>query len=213
MKIRTIVYVVSFISQAVFSQRQISTDLLSIDLPPGWILISNETVDFLRNDLNYTIQFPVPTKKFDQLLQRKSSDSLFVKPYFLIQQTSSGRLAKSELQSFNSPLFTFDPQTNYLWGYRDTVIEVIIPTEEGTINVFCYSSPSDLKKNKDRYTKIINSISVNPDLWYRESIINDTPVLKMFFKDKRFLEQIGLTAVIVLFTGIILRKKRTRNAL
>lgn len=198
-----------FCFQSALTQKEYSTELFSVVIPSNWIAMSYETADYLRSELHFTDQFSVRSK-YDHLVQRKTNDTLFSYPCFLIQRNNSNRLTKNELKSFDSKLFSLDPGTLYLWGYRDSLIEVIIPTEEGTINVFCNSTSSDIKKNKEEYTRFINSIALNPRLKYRESVMNDIPLLGDLFSGKIFHERIFSFILIGIIIGLIVKSKRQR---
>lgn len=209
MKIRSFLFALCFCFQALFSQREFSTPVFSITLPDGWILISSETADFLRREMNFAIRFPVPTKKYDFIIQRRSGDTLFAAPYIGIQRNITARMTKNELQSFNSALFTLDPQSNYLWGFRDTLIEVFIPTEEGTINLYCHTTALDLKKNKDVYKRIINSVFIEPQYQYKENALRDLPVIGSILYEKNSFNRIIIVVLVIAAIGIFVRKKRS----
>lgn len=77
---------------------------------------------------------------------------------------NSRRLTKSELKNYGSKYFKYDPVTNYLWKNNDSSLKVIIPTENVTINMFCYASQNNFPVFKDDFKHIVNSLFVNPQI-------------------------------------------------
>jgi hypothetical protein len=138
---------------------------------------SKETVEFLVSEKILPSKMPA-YENYDYLYQLKSNDTLFTLPYILIQINNDKRLTKSELKSYGSKYFKYDAATNYLWKYSDSTIEVIIPTEKGTINVFCYSSKNNYPVIKDNFEQIVNSIFIYPDIKYSSNFFYDIPILR-----------------------------------
>lgn len=209
MSTREIVVLICCVVQYGFSQREYSNDVFSITLPDGWVLMSNETADFLRHELNYKSRFTVRLP-YDFILQKRTGDTLFSFPSIFIKNNPNGRLSLNELESFSSSLFSLDQQTQYLWGFRDTVIEVFIPTEEGTLNVFCYSTALDLKKNRERYSQLISSILINPALVYKKNAIRDIPILGHILYGRIYRERIVTIVIFTMILGFIFRKNKRR---
>ena len=138
--------------------------------------VSKETVEFLVSEKIFPSKMPAYVN-YDYLCQLKSNDTLFTFPYILIQINENERLTKSELKSYGSKYFKYDATMNYLWKYSDSTIEVIIPTEKGTINVFCYSSKNNYPIIKNDFDHIVNSIFIHPDIKYSSNFFYDIPIL------------------------------------
>jgi len=179
-------------------------------LPDGWMKLSKETVEFLITGENY------PTKtsasdNYDYLYQLKSNDTLFSTPYILVSLNNSGRLRRGELKSYGSKYYKYDAATNYLWKYNESSLEVIIPTEKGTINVFCYSSKENFLKDKNDFKRIVNSIFVNPEIRYSSSFLLDIPVLDKIIKLINTTDIALLVLIIVLIARIITLKYKIKG--
>ena len=210
MSTREIFVLICCIVQYGFSQHEYSNDVFSITLPDGWVMMSSETADFLRHELNYESRFTVRSQ-YDLVLQKRTGDTLFSFPSIFIKNNPNGRLTLNELDSFSSSLFSLDQQTQYLWGFRDTVIEVFIPTEEGTVNVFCYSTALDLKKNSERYSELIRSINIKPSLVYKKNAIRDIPILGHILYGRIYRERIITIVIVTMIAGFIIRKNKGRD--
>lgn len=164
------------LSNIIVCSNQKKENQFEINLPNGWMKISKETVEFLVSEKIFPSKMPA-YGNYDYLYQLKSNDTLFSFPYIIIQINDNKRLAESELKSYGSKYFKYDATTNYLWKYSDSTIEVIIPTEKGTINVFCYSSKNNYPIIKNDFKHIVNSIFIYPDIKYSSNFFYNIPVL------------------------------------
>ena len=178
-----------------------------INLPNSWMKVSKETVDFLISEKILPSKMPA-YENYDYLFQLKSDDTLFTLPYILLQINENKRLTKSELKSYDSKYFNYDATTNYLWKYGDSTIQVIIPTEEGTINVFCYSSKSKYPIFKKDFEHIINSIFIYPDIKYSSNFFYDIPILGDIIYSFNSTNIFFLTLIIIL---IVTRKYKYKK--
>jgi hypothetical protein len=156
--------------------------IYTVTVPAGWIQASTETVDFLAQDLHYTV-LPHADQKHEFLYQRSSHDSLFTLPYILVNINDAPRLTARELKRFGTKNFNLDAETNVLWGLRDSALEVIIPTDHGSINVFCYSSKADYHSTREQLVQIVRSIRVHPSSEYKKSFFRDMPFVDYLFHD------------------------------
>lgn len=171
----------------------------------GYVQISKKTVEFLVDKMNVTIKELSPGQ-YDYIFQKTPFDSLFVLPYIRIQINEYGRLTKSELEKYGSKYYKYDPTTNYLWQEKNDQLNVIIPTNLGTINVFCYSTKENFVKDKESFKKFINSIGLFPDVKYKASFIRDIPLINdVFYEGKH------LTSIIVVISFGIFYLTRNRS--
>ncbi|HVO74849.1 MAG TPA: hypothetical protein VMT35_12550 [Ignavibacteriaceae bacterium] len=178
-----------------------------ISLPEGWIEVSKETADFLIAEENFPSKTPA-YEKYDYLYELKSNDTLFTFPYILIQINNSERLTKRELKNYGSKYFKYDAATNYLWKYGDSTLEVIIPTEKGTINIFCYSSKEKFQNSKEEFKDIVNSIFINPKIKYSSNFILEIPILKEIIYSFNKLNLFFLAVIIFLLSARRIKHKK-----
>ncbi len=178
-------------------------------LPDSWMKLSKETVEFLVTEKNYPSKIS-GNDNFDYLYQLKSNDTLFSTPYILVCLNNSERLRRGELKSYGSKFYKYDPATDYLWKYNESSLEVIIPTEKGTINVFCYSTKENFPLIKNDFKRIVNSIFVNPDIKYSSNFLLDIPYLEKFIKSINTTNIFFLTIIIALLLSRRIQKKTVK---
>jgi hypothetical protein len=203
---RITLLVLILLSLVVLAQNVKQPPQFEVTLPAGWMQLSHETGDFLTQQLNYHTSTQ-PRQPYDYLYQRKSSDSLFTLPYVLVQVHAAPRLTVRELESFGKKNFLYDAQSHYLWGYRDSVIEVIIPTNDGTINLFCYSSKADFPLYKDQFVQILHAVRVQEPLMYRHNFFRDIPMMDHFFHNYNVNGFLILLVIVVLIIARVQSKK------
>jgi|GEM_PF-5022746 hypothetical protein len=115
----------------------------------GYVQISKETSDFLAKKLNFHISIK-SGEKFDYVFQKLTVDSLLAAPYIMVQINESGKMTESALKEFEKYNYKYDAKTHYLWKENGTQLNVMIPTNLGSLNVYCFSSPVILLKTKNR---------------------------------------------------------------
>jgi len=142
----------------------------------GYISISKETVNFLIDKMHFPVRIQSP-ERYDYIYQKYPFDTLMAFPYIRVQINERGRLSKAELLEFKKDHYKYNPETHYLWQENSFQLNVIIPTQLGTINIFCYSSDNKFASDKESFYKIINSIVLATDLKYKPSFVRDIPFL------------------------------------
>ncbi len=184
-----------------------TADQYNIVLPDNWVQVQKGTVNFLCEEMNY------PSKargygEYTYAYIMKPIDTLFNYPYMLVQINNRGRLSWSEVKEMEPGTLKFDPETYYSWGESDTVFTVIIPTQKGTINIFCYAAKKDFKSDLAVFKGIINSIAESPDLKYKKNIFRDVPVLGKLFWGDNDTGIIVFVFMILSIIGTIIRKRK-----
>lgn len=193
-----------FFNTLLFCNNPRQTESFYIELPEGWIQIPGETVQFLIKEVNRPALNPV-YENYSYLYQNKSKDTLFTLPYMLIQVSKNGRPDKSELAGTKG--MKSDKDTGYLWSIKDSVINVIIPTEQGTINIICVSSLQDFNDNKAFFKNIINSMIVALDITYKDDFIHNTPVVRDIVKKENFSTILFFILIAVVFAARVYKRK------
>jgi hypothetical protein len=142
----------------------------------GYVQISKETAQFLMDKMEFP--FKAQTMEgYDYIFQKYPLDTLFVHPYIRVQINESGRLLKSELAEFEKDHYNYDPEKKYLWQENESQLNVIIPTNLGSVNIYCYSTSDKFANDKESFKKFVKSISIDPDIKYEPNFIRDSPVL------------------------------------
>jgi hypothetical protein len=100
----------------------------------GYVRISKETSGFLVDKMKFPIKNQ-SSDNYDYIFQKFPIDTLFEYPYIRIQINENSRLTKSELEELGKKFYKNDPNTHYLWQENRSQLNVIIPTNLGTINV------------------------------------------------------------------------------
>lgn len=205
MKSKTILFLILVLNSIILCNNPRQNEEFYIELPGNWIQIPRQAVNFLVKELNRPAVIDLDFEKYDYLYQFKSNDTLFTLPYMLIQVHNYRRLSKSELMDTKN--FTYDKATGYLWSETDSTINVIIPTEKGTINIYAVSDLRNSVTNKPVLQKMIKSIIVAHDLKYKDDFIHNTPILRDVVKRENLSNIIIITFVIVVLAARIYNRK------
>jgi hypothetical protein len=208
--IRKLLLSLCLLSSVAFTQGSHETSQYMVGLPDGWTQISRETADFLLTELNFPIN-PHSAQKYDYLYQHKLGDSLFTLPYILVQFNAGARIRSGELKNLGANTFQYDPETHYLWGFRDSTLEVIIPTEQGTINFFCYSSKAGFPTDKAQFVQIIRSVRVNPSIAYKKNILRDLGIISQYFYRDENIHFVLIVSIIALIVARFKTRKRQES--
>lgn len=86
-------------------------------------------------------------------------------------------------------------------------LNVIIPTNLGTINVYCYSSESKFAENKESFKKFVNSIILFPDIKYEPNFLRDNPFLNDVIYEGKYVNILLLITMGILFSRRIKSKR------
>ncbi len=207
-KLFLFLYLISNIILYSYDKKQKDFEIV---LPCDWVNVTRETAEFLVLQKDYPANDPA-YENYDYLFQHKWNDTLFSTPYILICVNYNKRLTKSQLKEYGSDYYRYDPETNYLWKYKESTLEVIIPTEKGTINVFCYSTKTNFSTDKTVFKKIVNSIFVNPDIRYQSNILRDIPIIGKLFETISNTDAVVLVIIVSLFAALYnLKRKKKLN--
>ncbi len=173
----------------------------------GFVKLSKETMNVLVDKMNY----PIKDKHIDDyeyIFQKFPLDTLLVCPYIRIQINEYGRLRKSELENFTNSYYKYDSENGYLLKEKEDQLNAIIPTNLGTINIYCYSTKENYSKDKESFKKFINSIMLFPDVKYKASFVRDIPFINdVFYEGKHLIAIIMFISIVVIF---LMRKKSKR---
>lgn len=209
MKTKTFL-IVLFLTGILFCGNSRQTREFYIELPESWIQIPAESVQFLIREMHRPALDPLYAE-YTYLYQPETNDTLFTVPNIIIQVNKSGRLLKSDLN--NAKGMKLDRSNNYLWSVRDSSINVIIPTEEGSVNIFCTSDLNGFSANKALFENVIKSIIIAHDLVYKDDFFHNTPVIREIFR-KEYRSNLIFILIIIGIVGIraYRRKSQTRKA-
>ncbi len=177
-----------------------------------WTEISDETIDFLVNHLKYTKLEP-GYSHYEYLYQLSPIDTLFNAPYIVVQVNNSGRLTWKEIQSFRSASYKYDSQKKYLFKYADAKLYAIIPTNRGTINIYCYAKNIISNRKDNQFISFVNSIELLPSQKYNKNFVRDIPILGDLLWNTELIKILLIIIAILLLLRFTGRKKQvTRTA-
>jgi hypothetical protein len=171
----------------------------------GYVRISKETSQYLVEKMNYPCNVLL-LEKFDYIFQKYPFDTIMAFPYIRVQINESGRLTNADLLEFAKDRYKYDPVTHYLTQENPSQLNVIIPTQLGTINIFCYSADYKFDSDKKSFVKFVNSIILSSDVKYKPSFIHDNPIINNVI-------HAGKSILLLLFLAIIVivRIKNRKN--
>lgn len=176
----------------------------------GYHQISKETIEFLIKKQNHPANFSC-YDKYDFLFQKEPFDTLFTYPNIQIDINERERIQKSDLEKFLTLYYKYDKNTHYLWKYQKSKLHVIIPTNYGSINVYCYSTDENFEKDKIEFERFISSIIISDEAKYQGTFIRNSDLLYYLFYEGASSSVFGLIALFCgIITTIILSKRNLK---
>lgn len=173
----------------------------------GYKKITKETVEFAKENLNVKVNYP-GYEAYDFLFQKEPFDILMKEPYMLVQINESQRIPMSGLKKMSGSIYRFDKETNILWRMLKDKLNVIIPTNYGSVNVYCYSTKESFEKDKIEFEKFINSIAISKEAKYNSTFIRESEFLyDLFYNDKTKIYYSSIAMIAGIVTVFITRKK------
>lgn len=176
--------------------------------PEGYVKVSWETFLFLTNNMEIPLKKHSPQNNFDYMFIKAPVDTLFKLPYIMVQINERGRFRNSDIADLAKNKFRLDYNTNYLWQEGNDHIQVIIPTQFGSINVFCRTSEENFAKDEVLFKKFINSIVIYNDSKYSTNILRDIPVLNKILFEGSPLGAILFFMAVTFFAARFYRRMR-----
>jgi hypothetical protein len=174
----------------------------------GFVKVGWDTFLFLANMMEVPIKKNSPQDNFDFMFIKTPVDTLFKLPYIMVQINERGRFSRSDIEDLVKNQFRLDYNTNYLWQEGNDHIQVIIPTQFGSINVFCRSSEADSANDKVSFKKFINSIVLYKGTKYSTNFLRDIPVLNKILFEGSPLGAILFFTVVIYFASRQYRRLR-----
>ena len=151
----------------------------------GYSMFSKDSIDILIENQEYPTN-PQQFAKYEYIFLKLPIDTLFSTPYIQIKISEYSKLSESELKEIASDLYEYDQETHYLWRVWNSRLDAIIPTNYGTINIYCYSDKVNFYNDKKEFISFVNSIELSESAKYKVRVIFDNPLFNeivMFFKN------------------------------